>query len=134
MIISNSNAKIINSKEVYLHDDTLFSLCFERNNKELTLKLGKYPTYAKAYTVTFKDVLGYYMTSCDYWGISESILHFEYVPDEEMVLLPELKNKWADIPHRQTPDKMDIDYIEVLFTFKSGDQLRIVCKTIEITD
>lgn len=64
------------------------------------------------------------MTACDYWGKSPHVCDFEWVKDKK--LLPKLlENEYAD-------KSMGKDMIEVLFTFISGDTLRIVCKYIDI--
>lgn len=39
MIIDASNGKIINSKEMYIHDDILEEFCFNRTEKKLHLSI-----------------------------------------------------------------------------------------------
>lgn len=130
MIINGSCGQIINTKEVYIHDDILLSLEFERIQKRLTLTLKKYAA-ENCYTITFADVIGFHMSSCDFWGASECVLDFEYVNPDERVIVAELQEKWLSVPN--APKNVSYDqHIETLLTFSSGDQLRVACETIEI--
>lgn len=130
MTINNKNAKIINSKEVYLHDDILLKFLFDRINKNMTIEMKQYLNF-ETYRIEFIDVIGFEMSSCDFWGASECILDFEYIEDfDKRVIIPKLMEKWQE--YHSTNINLYDDYIETLFTFGSGDCLRIVCKEIEI--
>ena len=65
MKIDNSNAHIISSKKAYIHDDVLETLMFERNKKEISLNMIDY-SGCKKYTIVYKNVIGFFMTSCDF--------------------------------------------------------------------
>lgn len=130
MIINESNGTIINTKNVYLHDDNLLLFGFERNEKKIQLKLEKYSSRIP-YVITFRDVIGFEMSSCDFWGASECVLDFEYVEPCVRTIIPKLERKWGSVPCCLEKFKYN-DYIEILFTFGSGDELRIASKTIEI--
>ena len=131
MLINKANASIIDTREVYIHDDILLDMSFNRIDKELTLKFEKYASDEKTYFINFSGVIGFSMTSADFWGASECVLDFENVLDAQKVLIPEILKK-----HRETDGLFkDIsydNYIETIFTFGSGDILRIACETIEI--
>lgn len=120
MRIGKENGKIINTKEVYLHDSIVETIVFDRLNKMLKVKVE----LSDINELAFYDVAGFEMTACDYWGKSPHVCDFEWVKDKK--LLPKLlENEYAD-------KSMGKDMIEVLFTFISGDTLRIVCKYIDI--
>ena len=129
MIISKENASTINTKLVYVHDDTLINLCFARIERNLILTLEE--KVANKYEIRFKEVLGFEMTACDFWGKSDRVLDFEYIESDSQVLLPRLKRMQRNDSLSQN-ENLYMDYIEVLFTFVSGDQLRIVCSVIEM--
>ena len=42
MIFNKNNYEIINTKEVYIHDDVLEQLSFDRENRKLILDMHKY--------------------------------------------------------------------------------------------
>ena len=84
------------------------------------------------YSVDFLDVIGFEMSSCDFWGESLRILGFEYVPPESQVLVPRLFNKKQEGGESFAFCKMKNreSYLETLMTFRSGDQLRVACENI----
>ena len=130
MIINESNAKHLCSKEIYIHDDSLLFLNFDRDNKVMNLQFQKYATKSEFYTIKFLNVIGFSMTACDFWGASECVLDFEYVNVDERIIIPQLKKRWAEVPNPVRDTSYD-NYVETLLTFSSGDQLRIACETIE---
>lgn len=132
MIIREINGEIINTKKVYIHDDVLLSLDFCRQEKEMNLKFIRYND-SKKYIMRFSNVIGFTMTACDFWGASECILDFEYISLNKRILIPELQKKHLSISNLSNNTLYD-SCMETLFTFSSGDQLRIACETIEIID
>lgn len=128
--LDETNGKIINSKSVYIHDDILQDIHFDREKKKLILSILKEGTEKKEYTIEYIQVIGFTMTSCDYWGASPYIFDFEYVEKEERSLIPELfkvKNS-SDTPYC-TLDESGT-YMETVITFTSGDKLKVACKSI----
>lgn len=130
MIIDKTNASIID-KEVYIHDDILLDMSFNRIDKQLTLKFEKYASDKKTYFIKFFGVIGFSMSSADFWGASECVLDFENVPNAEKNLIPEILKKHIETDGLFKNISYD-NFIETLFTFGSGDLLRIACETIEI--
>lgn len=132
MIIDVNNGKIINSKEVYLHDDFLDDMRFNFLEKKLHLSVLYFRDRSHRYSVDFLDVIGFEMSSCDFWGGSLRILDFEYVPPESQVLVPRLFNKKQEGGESFAFCKMKSreNYLETLMTFASGDQLRVACENI----
>ena len=76
MIINASNGQVINSKDVYLHDDILESMIFCRDEKILHLSLVKTWPVEYEYSIDFFRVIGFEMTSCDFWGADLRIFGF----------------------------------------------------------
>ena len=130
MVINESNGKIINSKEVCMHDDILTLIEFNRFDKKMLLNFNKY-NGCDNYKICFFNVIGFEMSSCDFWGESECLLDFEYIKRSERVIIPRLLKKWDTVTLLSSPIKYE-NFIEVLFTFSSGDQLQIACEEIEI--
>ena len=132
MTIDKTNADIINTKDVYLHDDVLLSLDFDRSTKILRLEIKKNMSQKK-YVVEFINVIGFSMTACDFWGSSERIYCFEFVESEERKLIPILKNEWSAQKSQEDLFLYD-DYIETVLWFISGDKLRIASEKIVFSD
>lgn len=132
MIIDVNNGKIINSKEVYLHDDFLDDMRFNFLEKKLHLSVLYFRDRSHRYSVDFLDVIGFEMSSCDFLGGALRILDFEYVPPESQVLVPRLFNKKQEGGESFAFCKMKSreNYLETLMTFASGDQLRVACENI----
>lgn len=128
MIINELNGEVINTRDVYIHDDILLELKFDRIKRNLTLNFQNYANDF-TYVIEFLNVIGFEMTSCDFWGASECALGFEYVPKDERVLVPKLQEEWTNLPNSLDIPSYE-DSIETLLTFGSGDRLRIACETI----
>ena len=129
MVIDALNGEIVNSKEIYIHDDILEELSFNRFEKKLHLSILEFKTREK-YSIDFLQVIGFEMTSCDFWGFSSRILDFEYTErDNNSIItkLVEIKNIYGytscNLKDKET-------YFETVITFVSGDQLKIACEII----
>lgn len=129
MIINKNNGNILNTKDIYVHDDIFISLEFKNDNKMMLLKLKKYSN-KRNYDIVLKDIIGFEMSACDFWGKSECVFDFEYVEPQEHLLIPKLKKRW------ENEAKLSYDIfnncIEVIITFTSGNELRVACASIEI--
>ena len=131
MIINASNGQVINSKDVYLHDDILESMIFRRDEKILHLSLVKTWPVEYEYSIDLFRVIGFEMTSCDFWGADLRILDFEYVSKGTLIskLFIQRKENYSYCPLKEQKD-----YIETMLTFVSGDTLRIACEEIIIEE
>lgn len=133
MIINASNGEIINSKDIYIHDDILEGLYFNRAEKKLHLSILKdCKSDDIRFFIDFFDVIEFKMTSCDFWGRSPHILDFEYIEPSENTMIPKLFKK-KEINNFTSCSLDDPQkYIETVITFISGDQLLVACKSIVI--
>ena len=134
MRIDASNGKIIDSKEVYIHDDILNELCFYRQEKRLKLIIVKPEDENDMFTIEFINVIGFEMTSCDFWGPSRRILDFEYIEKDDNTIIPKLFEIKDNNDYSSCTLSDQEKYIESVITFISGDQLRIACEEIVIED
>ena len=129
MIINNKNGMIINSKDIYLHDDYLLELHFFQNSRHLILDFQTFLDKTK-YQIVFNNVIGIEMTAFDFWGelYPIRILDFNYVSLEKRKLIPILIEKKKSFNNLIKIDEKD--FIEVAFTFVTGDTLIIACQEI----
>lgn len=133
MIIDASNGNIINSKEVYIHDDILKEFTFNRAEKKLHLSIVKEEKFNSVrFSIDFLNVIGFEMTSCDFWGRSPHILDFEYVEKDNTTIIPKLFKMKNNNDYPFCTLDIQEEYIETIITFISGDQLIIACKSIII--
>lgn len=131
MTIDSSNGQIINSRDVYIHDCIFGNMIFRRDEKSLLLSLTKsWPVECK-YSIIYFQVIGFEMTSCDFWGADSRVLDFEYVPNG--ILIPKLFSQRKE-EYSNCSLKEQQDYIETVLTFISGDTLRIACEKIIIEE
>lgn len=130
MIINISNGELINSKKIYIHDDVFEELCFHRMKKKLHLSIYN-ESKKKRRSIVFLNVIGFEMTSCDFWGSSPHILDFEYVEPKDHTLIPKLFDKNDSNFSRYLPNDLE-KYIETTITLTSGDQLIVACENIMI--
>ena len=135
ILINELNGKIIFSKyvkDVYIHDDVLEELYFERRERRLQLFNSKCGEKDLKYSIDFQHVIGFEMTACDFWGCSPRILDFEYVEHDDRFIIPKLFKikEEHDCPDSFLDDQEK--YIETVITFISGDRLTIACENIII--
>lgn len=130
MRIDDTNGKIINTREIYIHDDILLNFHFDRNNRNLRLIVKEFRSKDnREYLINFVNVIGFDMTACDFWGEDERILDFEYMECRDRVLMSRLLDRKNKIPNSMD-EILEKSYIETLITFCSGDQLRIASEYI----
>lgn len=134
MRITVSNCEVINSKDIYIHDRILEDFRFFRNEKILHLEFSEdkqeQPAANRKFSVDFLTVIGFEMTSGDFWGSSPYVLDFEYIDRKSMTLIPKLFDKKHQNNYQFCPLTDQADYFETVITFTSGDQLCIACKEI----
>ena len=133
MIINATNAEIINTKDVYLHDEIMLNLKYNRKKKKITMTIRDEFDAKIKYNINFIDIIGFYGTSCDFWGPSPYICDFVYMKKEYQIIIPELKKHGEETPHFEFEINLD-DYLETRMTFISGDHLRIACREIIIDE
>lgn len=128
MIIDTSNNKVINTPAVYYHDDTLTGFTFDRARKKLRLRISKWET-EKRTEIIFQNVIGFAMSSCDFWGINdERILGFCLLEPEREVLIPKIYKKMEK--EECCPLKSREAYFETAMSFVTGDNLFVACERI----
>ena len=131
MRIDKSNATIINSESIYIHDDELILLQFDRNTNILTLFLKQSWPNEFEYTIEFIKVIGFEITSCDFWGKSECVLDFEFIEPDKQSIIPKLSEKWLSVEKDNRNDSLIENKFETIITFSSGDTLIISCEYIQ---
>ena len=133
MLIDSLNGEIINSNEVYIHDDILEDFYFNRMKKKLHLTILKERNFNnKRFSIDFLNVIGFEMTSCDFWGSSPHILDFEYVKKNNTTIIPKLFEKKNNNDYPLCLLNNREKYIETIITFTSGDQLIVACESISM--
>ena len=132
MILNKSNCELINTKEIYMHDDIFVSLDFNYNEKTLIMHMIEYYGNKKAYVIKFCDVAGFEISSSDFWGAADRVCDYEYINSENSTLILKLQNEWLNTPNNDDRPLPFDEHFESLFTFISGDTLRIAAKTVEI--
>lgn len=131
MKIYDKNGSIINSRQVYIHDNTFYQMNFNWETKNLYIILANDTNKNDTYIIQFMNVIGFNMTSCNFWGISPYVLDFEYIEHKERTLIPKLYDEYSKNLKDPTCNlEKNIDYIETAITFKSGDKLIIACEYI----
>lgn len=128
MVIDKRNCDSLQASDVYIHDDTLLDLVFDRVEKNLWLTLKK-AECDKIYKMNFINVIGFFSTSCDFWGNFERVVDFECLSFKNSPLTKMFCKKWDDSPNGDLDFPYN-DYIESVFTFASLDELRIVSEKI----
>lgn len=124
MRIDKSNYKFINSKDIYIHDTILMDIVFDYNKKNLFII-----TIVPSHALRFHNVIGFEMTSCDFWQKSSRILDWE-IETDNFVLIDKLFKQKEDNNEYTPRLNNKEDFIESIITLTSGDTLRIACEYI----
>ena len=111
-----------------LHDAVCLGWNFDYQHKQLTMQLDGEDSIEKPYQITFRNVFGHEMISCDFWGPSPHLLGWSALTGEQRRLYPRYvdeieKNGYTFA--RLLPGEKCME-VEVLFT--SGDVLPSVYK------
>ncbi len=135
MIIDAANGKIINLKEMSLHDDIFEEMSFFRDDRRLYLSGKKSEWEAGSddmiFSMNFMNVIGFEMTSCDFWGMSPHIFSFYYVEANENIIIPKLFKEKNDNNYEYSSLIEPEKYFESEISFISGDRLRVACESID---
>lgn len=121
MRIDKSNCEIINSKEIYIHDSMFNDVVFDYQKKVL------YVSILKNKIIEFHNVIGYYMTACDYWGEGPFVLDWEL--SDKFLLTEKLFMKTEDSIGNQRLNNKE-KFFETVIILASGDKLIIACEYI----
>ena len=131
MIINYKNASIINSNEFCIHDDYKCDLHFDWASGDLVFRCQKFTTQ-DFYEMKFHDVVDISFSNCDFWGGSRRIDCIVFLENDEQILLPKIKRKYAEVG--MDGELVLAEHFELLIAFVSGDTLRIACKSVDVDD
>lgn len=135
MKIEKNNGEIINSMAISIHDDIVAEFQFDREKRILSLLLEYYQPDVHKRRLSFRNVVGFEMTSCDFWGPSQRIFEFNYMRPADQTLLPRLfETKRLNQPEPLCKLTAADNYMETVILFVSGDKLTTVCEYIVIED
>lgn len=131
MRIDISNARIINTPIIYIHDNILKKV--EYNKHKSCLEVFTCKSTGEECILNFEKVVYFQMTACDFWGPSTNILDFEYLEPTECCAIPKLLDKSGEQDKYGVKKRVRFnELIETRMTLCSGDQLTIVCEFIDI--
>lgn len=137
MIITKENASIINTKNIYLHDDLITDIRYDLKQRSICFFVQKSEKKTtEIYTILFQNVSGFYASSFEYLPMDDYILDFEYLePNIERApssLLIQLKNRFQVLYSPNSFDSILDNSFEVLFTLSNEKLFQIACERIEI--
>ena len=143
ILVTNNNL-IENEKYIYIHDDMLREMSFDRMEKKMYLlfascgnSLGekKFCTQnglrlKDNYQIIFGNVAGFCMSSCDFWGPDDRAAELSFKERDAFKIIPELikRGKQFDDDELETTANQ---YMELEILFISGDILTIACQSME---
>ena len=135
MRITTKNCQMINTKAVYLHDDSMLQLKYNCETREMEIMLEKFAT-KDVYRIMFYGVAGFEVSGCDFWGGGEARIIDFYLETETRPLCMRLMEKSRENARiAECPvGLMKLDVFESVFLFASGDELRIAADSIVIQD
>ena len=71
-----------------LHDAVCLGWNFDYQHKQLIVQLDGEDSMEKPYQITFRNVFGHEMISCDFWGPSPHLLGWSALTGEQRRLYP----------------------------------------------
>lgn len=140
MRIDYKNKNLINSKETHLHDAEFLGFSYDFENNFIRFEMVEYD-FKKKFKLTFHNVFGFKMSSCDFWG---KCLRVDcWYADDENGLIHELnrlkeekRGKLVDGSLGPAFSRMDEveSILQVTISIISGDLLTIVCEYIDFEE
>lgn len=130
MKLDITNGNLINSKDIDIHDWIFKEIGFNYKEKKMCVCLQNPQSNIKEEIIEFVNVIGFNMTSSDFWGKSPHVLDWEYVEKDEQVLINGLFEKKNFHQYMYSSLNDDINYIESNITLSSGDLLMVACEYI----
>ena len=133
MVIDYSNGEVAFLTNFNIHDHIFNSMQFDYREKNIYIEITATGSSNQKYTIEFRNVIGFDMVSCDFWGKSPHILSFEFIKPSNYrlikTLLEEKNNNYfcSNLSKNKT-------FIETVFVFTSGDKLTIACEHIRKTN
>ena len=148
MRIDSSNASIINTKEVYLHDAYITQFEVFLSERRIVISIDPYREYSNITKMTFNNVVGAKTTLFEVFAECDGrILDFYKLNESDTKLIKELytdsENEKKTITSRNDKGEIiesnstsNIDSMERLmeleFFLDSADRLTIVCESLDI--
>ena len=133
MIIDYTSLETVNFWcDIYVHDCILNEFTYDREEKVLHTFVSDVSYCIRNISIDFLDTVGFEMTACDFWSHSPYVFEFICVESSKSDLI----NKLFEIKDTNNYDLCPLrdreKYIEGVFTFSSGDQLKVACKKIKV--
>lgn len=119
--------------DMYFHDGKFEGLDYDYTNKSVKFKCVQ-GWLKKEFSFCFCQVVLIYMQSCCFWGRGNAI--YDIWIDKDPTLFQHLLDMQKENPNQYEFSLLDTEtpYISVVIQLNSGDELRITCKSIEITE
>lgn len=147
MIIDKSNAYLLNTKEgISFHDDEIGDdFYFNSDKRELVITIDKcggmskeildfvYKREDRKCKLRFNNVIGFSVTSANFWGKSSTISGVRFVDEKESALLSSLIS-FNEEHHFFYKNELSVgkEYIEISIQLNTLDKIVIVCESFAI--
>ena len=140
MRIDYKNKNLINSGATHLHDAEFLGFSYDYENNFIQIEMIEYDSN-KEFKLTFHNVFGFKMSSCDFWGKSLRVDCW-YMDDENGLILElnqlkeEKRGKGADgvmLPAVSRMDEVEFP-LQIKISIISGDLLTIVCEYVDFEE
>ena len=133
MIITNRNSYDIS--KISLHDAYFEDVIYNHSEKKITIKLES-EWNNDNYILEFQNTLYYEMTCCEFWGGGYNVFCWNEIDTTQIFdkLLRLERVEKAESFSNDTQSHMDLhEYFGVELLINSGDRLKIICKSINVT-
>lgn len=128
MNISSLNREDANN--VCVHDAVFLGFNYNYQENIIEFSCEEY-FYSKRHTFKFNNVFGFQMKSCDYWGASPRIYAWELKDVSENIYTQALASFRSDEKNIYSRMTDSNEVLESTFILISGDELTIVCESID---
>lgn len=131
MLFDYSNKALLN--DIYVHDADFTGFTYDYKNREIKLQCRN-DFLEKMQSFVFHNVIVSKMQSCAFWGNGYNFYDMSTVdPAPELDALYKRLHENETI-YKNTYLNGDTHYIGVEFIVNSGDELLIVCESVEYTE
>lgn len=130
-IINYENQKAL--EEIYFHDCAYKGFAYDYPSREVRFDLV-HRWMGKRYSLCFQNVVALEMQGCEFWLSGNAVYHIWI--DDEPAYFCRLEDIQAQNGENYRHSRLDqgICYISIIMQLNSGDELKLTCESVDVTE
>lgn len=131
MIFNYENQKAL--EDIYFHDCAYRGFVYDYDKREVRLDM-KHEWLGKHYHLCFRNVVALEIQGCGFWGGGNSVYYLWVDENPAYFRRLETMQEQNQENYRYSLLDQGIRYLSVIMQLCGGDELKITCETVEVTE